>query len=110
MHPLHSPWMCLALALVGCTTSNPPYDAGEDVVGPDAARPCDPEHCPTGLCFNGRCVRPCTDAGACPSGQTCCEDTFCADLSSDPQNCGACGITCGPEQLCKGMTCSDVVL
>jgi len=109
MDPIHSPLMALALALAGCTTTNPPYDAGVDAVSPDGATVCDPTECPSGRCEQGRCVLACTDASACRPGETCCDD-FCTDLTDDPRNCGACGTVCGPHQECRSATCSASVL
>lgn len=33
----------------------------------------------------------------------------CTDLSSDNNNCGACGIVCDPESICCSGTCTHVV-
>lgn len=44
-----------------------------------------PQHCPAGqTCFDGTC---------CSDGQVACSGT-CTSLSSDPNNCGACGTVC----------------
>ncbi len=101
-----------ALALTGCITTNPPMDAGVDAISrSDAVPPCDPSLCESEHCTGGRCAKPCSaEGGACPAGETCCEGTFCTDLSDDPQNCGACGNACGPRRACSGAICSDVVL
>ncbi|HSQ64986.1 MAG TPA: hypothetical protein VLM85_17305 [Polyangiaceae bacterium] len=102
--------MSLALALAACTTTNPPYEAGADATRPDAALQCDPESCSSGRCINGRCAESCGPGTECPSGETCCDDTFCTDLTDDPHNCGACGTVCGPRQSCIDATCSTVIL
>ncbi len=109
MKPVHSTLMGCALALAGCTTTNPPYDASPDVVSPDAALLCDPEECPSGRCINGRCAPSCEEGGACAPGETCCHG-ICTDLTDDPQNCGVCGTVCGPHQACTGAACSAVIL
>lgn len=36
----------------------------------------------------------------------CCQSKYCADLSSDPKNCGACGKTCTNKQICKSSLCT----
>jgi hypothetical protein len=45
----------------------------------------------------------------CPEGQALCGD-LCVDLSSDPRNCGRCGIACRPDQVCSGGSCACSVL
>ncbi|KIG12154.1 BNR repeat domain protein [Enhygromyxa salina] len=35
-------------------------------------------------------------------------DGLCVDLVSDPDNCGACGDTCGADQICMATDCVDV--
>lgn len=40
----------------------------------------------------------------CPSGQAVC-GASCADLASDPRNCGACGRTCASGQVCQSGAC-----
>ncbi|MBS2032478.1 MAG: hypothetical protein JST54_31570 [Deltaproteobacteria bacterium] len=84
-------------------------------------RTSDPNHC-------GRCTNVCqtgeTCAGArclierCGSvdaGDPCLEDdggtgtccgTTCSSLDADPENCGGCGVTCGPGQLCANTLCT----
>lgn len=44
--------------------------------------------------------------GACADGLTACGVT-CQALQSDPQNCGACGLTCGEGAVCCDGTCVD---
>lgn len=41
----------------------------------------------------------------CPSGQTRC-DQVCTDLASNARHCGACGVVCGPGEICSSGTCS----
>ncbi len=62
--------------------------------------------CPMGSgCSNGSCV-PCgaTSLGApCSTGTSvgsCC-DGYCAEMTSDPANCGGCGISCTSGELCS---------
>jgi hypothetical protein len=62
---------------------------------------------PMETCIAGQCV------GECPSATpaACVTPSYgtlqsCADLSSDPQNCGSCGNTCPPEQpFCVSYSC-----
>jgi hypothetical protein len=41
----------------------------------------------------------------CPEGQIRCGD-LCADLGSDPWNCGGCGHACRPDQMCSSGLCA----
>ncbi|HUB09239.1 MAG TPA: FG-GAP-like repeat-containing protein [Myxococcales bacterium] len=57
------------------------------------------------LCKSGACVNVCAaDAGqtACPEGAS----VACVDVSTDVNNCGACGKGCAAGQGCDGGTCS----
>ncbi len=64
----------------------------------DGSPYCGQTCCDPGLvCYNGNCV--------CPSGQLQCGST-CVDSSSDPANCGNCGISCGGGACCSGV-CYD---
>lgn len=45
-----------------------------------------------------------TDAQCCPAGQTRCAGV-CADLDSDPQNCGSCGNACNANGACSTGVC-----
>jgi hypothetical protein len=51
----------------------------------------------------------CTADGVCrcPAGTVGCGDTQCADLSSDPENCGACGAVCPTGTACVVGECVD---
>jgi hypothetical protein len=69
----------------------------------DDAAPCGPgQACQAGLCTG--------NGAACPSGFADCDGNpidFCeTDLTSDNQNCGACGQACAPSQQCSGGACS----
>jgi hypothetical protein len=55
------------------------------------------------VCASGLC------GAACPSGTTACgagKPPSCADLSSDPSNCGSCGNTCSAGQGCLQGLCA----
>ncbi|MEM9192695.1 MAG: hypothetical protein AAGF12_26210 [Myxococcota bacterium] len=56
------------------------------------------------ICVAGNCS--CGNLGMpCAMGESCCGGT-CIDTSNDPENCGACGETCGPNgPSCVGGTC-----
>lgn len=57
---------------------------------------------------SGVCTETCIDAGTCSGGRTCCGG-YCIDLSSDPLNCSACGLSCSTangQPECMGGTCS----
>jgi hypothetical protein len=102
--------------------SNPPvpvfqHDAGPGFRDPDAgdagckapnmicsgacvATGSDPDHCgncdtkcigPTATCLGGQC--------ACGPGFDYCAGTGCMDVSTDTNNCGACGNVCDPNQF-----------
>ena len=45
-----------------------------------------------------------TGGSSCPGTQTAC-GTDCIDTSSDPMNCGGCGIPCSTGQICQGGSC-----
>jgi hypothetical protein len=66
-------------------------------------KPCTQPAGGTVSCVGGSCVAGCSGPGksVCPSG--------CADLQSDPANCGSCGVVCptgGGTAACTGGTCS----
>src|SRR5258706_15745774 len=44
------------------------------------------------------------DAPNCGPGRSLCKGS-CIDTTSDPNNCGACDVKCGPNALCKAGAC-----
>jgi hypothetical protein len=82
--------------------------------------PCGASGCCTGgdMCNQHMvCVSPCDPVGDfCSEDSDCCSggccrasdgsaDSTCADLSSDPANCGACGNACRPGTVCASGMC-----
>jgi stigma-specific protein Stig1 len=88
---------------------NHPHDsvAVNGSCGPDAClamgAPCDDTRaCCDGLsCQAGVCAAPSCD----PPDQLC--DGSCTNVSSDPDNCGACGSQCGGQESCCAGACFD---
>ena len=61
---------------------------------------CGHECCPTEQeCCNNLCCAP---------GTSCCPTGECANLSNDEANCGACGVTCGVNELCCNGACRNI--
>jgi hypothetical protein len=104
----------VAFLVGGCSTHGP--DANDASV-PDAAvasdvdvPECNPSSCASGHCApDGGCAAGCSN-GACATNETCCNNTFCTDLTKDPQNCGACGTACSTQQFCSGTSCFDAIV
>jgi hypothetical protein len=64
--------------------------------------------CGTGtVCSAGHCVPGCSAVSTCPGSLTCCS-MRCADLTSDPANCGGCGIACPAGATCCSGACADL--
>lgn len=63
------------------------------------------------VCCSDTCTQPtdptcpCGEAANCEEGQLCCNDD-CAEIVSDDLNCGACGVTCAPGQVCSEGECA----
>src|SRR6185369_9902735 len=55
--------------------------------------------------FVASCATPSTSTNTCATGQTTCNGQ-CVNVSgNDPQNCGACGKTCGAGSTCQAGAC-----
>lgn len=72
------------------STQNPDGTSGEDTSG-DAS--------------GGDTMSPDTTSD-CHAYQTRC-DGVCIPTSTDPDNCGGCGVVCGESEVCSGGTCTD---
>ncbi len=55
--------------------------------------------------MNSKCLNSNT---ICPSGQTACSETSCADLTSDNMNCGSCGNVCPAYSKCTDSACAGM--
>jgi hypothetical protein len=56
------------------------------------------------ICQAGQCVL--VDGGGCDLGLIDCGGGICADLSSDPANCGGCGVVCPPDPGGATVSCA----
>jgi hypothetical protein len=78
---------------------------GRCVASTDGCKP----QCQDGnQCVNGTCVCKGNQAdggAACSGGLTCCGDSGCVDLRSDPKHCNSCGNACKPDPLCCDGAC-----
>ena len=70
--------------------------------------------CSVGQCGIGACISGATSGSngqcACPTGSTACAASgtpLCTVLSTDSNNCGACGIVCAAGQLCQAGKCQS---
>ncbi len=46
----------------------------------------------------------------CPSGQTACQNSYCADTSADSRNCGSCGSVCPSGMACAAGQCIQRII
>jgi hypothetical protein len=72
---------------------------------PGAVCAVDAECCGGQVCVNSTCAQAARTAG-CPEGQVRCNGV-CVDISSDPNNCGACGVVC-ESGACFNGTCQEL--
>src|SRR5689334_8975029 len=84
----------LAFAATGCGTKK------VGILGPPSGSGADGSVAP-GSADSGSAG----DAGPCPPYQSSCNG-ICIPTSTDPNNCGGCGIKCGGTLACSGGTCS----
>lgn len=99
------------LALLGCGGSDPvaPADGGLDGAPTDGTVFTDGNAGDAGGDGAQGCAT--DDAGKCicPPYQADC-GSGCMPITLDPKNCGACGVTCAPSQVCSAGTCSNTCL
>ncbi len=62
----------------------------------------DESYCQLGKCL---CAQGNATPKVCESGQACCLDVGCVDVSGDVKNCGRCGVVCENEMLCLAGKC-----
>lgn len=121
-----------ALSLAGCGDESGTSSAKDDctVKGCDVGQVCNaetkkceaaPEPGPGELCGDEVCTedqvcneaeKKCEPAGGglqCDNGEFNCNDT-CVDLTSDRNNCGACGTVCDADETCVDRTCTKEVV
>jgi hypothetical protein len=115
MHKIALSSFVLALGVCGCSSPGDASDASapvDDAAVNDVGVPqCNPSTCSSGHCApDGGCAQGCQGGGACATGETCCNDTFCTNLSRDPANCGACGTACSTNQFCTGTDCESALV
>jgi hypothetical protein len=66
----------------------------------------DGDPCTVAACVAGACLQtPVAVGGACLGQSGICCGGACVDSTSDPANCGGCGVTCGPNQSCLPTGC-----
>jgi hypothetical protein len=81
------------------SSPGPGEDASLPSDAPDGPLPCVPACAATEACANGQCQSICNPGEAiCPSG--------CADLMTDPKNCGKCEAPCPAGQFCSTGACA----
>jgi hypothetical protein len=82
---------------VGCANCTCTPDCSGKQCGPDGCGgTCGPGCRADQTCTAGACV--------CPAGRTECA-SVCVNTQSDPQNCGGCGVACGPAEACVSGSC-----
>lgn len=95
---------------VGAGDSGAPLDAGVDPDGAtttDAGTPLDGSDPGDAATTDGSVADAGDDAGSplmCSLGELECSGA-CVDVGSSPMHCGACGVACGPTELCQAGTC-----
>ena len=63
----------------------------------------DIETCQSGACL---CTGRNNEQLVCADAESCCPGMGCLNTSSDPFNCGGCGVTCGVGEVCSGGRCN----
>ena len=77
-------------------------------ISPDAGAPESGSGSPDGSASSGQDAATPIDAGASSGGDGGAAAPYCAGLSNDPNNCGACGNSCGTNGVCTSGTCTLV--
>lgn len=100
-------FLCLLTAclLVACGGSKPGLDGGGAQPAGDAGLEANAPRGDAGLDADANSNPAALDAGTCAQGLTRCGNV-CADTSSDPAHCGACGTSCKSTESCQLGVCT----
>ncbi len=88
----------------GYTTCDADCDDADAAVFPGASEACDGRDNDCDGQVDEGCEQSCQSNSDCAAGQVCCAG-LCADIGSDPANCGGCGMSCAAGEACYDGVC-----